>query len=265
MRNDLARLIVRHRHVSPMVSALLAGTNAAVTIRDVEEHVVLRRDGPGGAEGQADRFPISNGLQVVGSVEGGPIARAVAAVLSYAAAREADKRALSAEALERYRELNLIYDLAESIGTSLDVAAVAAVAADEASRLPVGGTGAVLLVAAGRLTSPNGSAGPFEGQAVGDGIVGSVAAGGDAELVNRPADDSRATEAERSLGALMCAPLKARGRVVGVLVTMTDGPAEFRAGDLKLLSAVAALAGPAIDQAAVHQSALRELDALRAR
>ena len=32
--SELRRLIVRHRHVAPMVSALLAGTDAAVTIRD---------------------------------------------------------------------------------------------------------------------------------------------------------------------------------------------------------------------------------------
>ena len=45
--SELRRLIVRHRHVAPMVSALLAGTDAAVTIRDAEGEVVLERDGHG--------------------------------------------------------------------------------------------------------------------------------------------------------------------------------------------------------------------------
>ena len=264
MRTDLARLIVRHRHVSPMVSALLAGTNAAVTIRDAEENTVLRREGAGGGD-TGERFPISNGLEVVGSVEGGPIARAVAAVLSYAAAREADKRALSGEALERYRELNLIYDLTASIGATLEVAAVARTAADEASRLPVGGTGITLLLNGDALRTAAGDGAMLDGVRTGDGIVGSVAASGEAEVVNDVRSDSRATARERDLASLMAAPLRARERTIGVLAAVSAEPVEFRAGDLKLLSAIAAIAGPAIDQASVHEAAVRELHALRRR
>ena len=47
--SELRRLIVRHRHVAPMVSALLAGTDAAVTIRDAEGEVDPRAGRDGGA------------------------------------------------------------------------------------------------------------------------------------------------------------------------------------------------------------------------
>ena len=43
--SELGRLIVRHRHVGPMVSALLAGMDTAITIRDVGgEAIIVRSD-----------------------------------------------------------------------------------------------------------------------------------------------------------------------------------------------------------------------------
>ena len=45
MEHDLARLIVRHRHVAPMLSALLSGTNAGVRISDSEQSEILKQLG----------------------------------------------------------------------------------------------------------------------------------------------------------------------------------------------------------------------------
>ena len=125
--SELRRLIVRHRHVAPMVSALLASIDAAVTIQDAEGGVILERGGPAGdhADLGAGRRSRSTAT-VLGWVAGGKAARGIAAVLAYAAARERDKRSLANEALERYRELSLIYDLAATIGGSDEVEPVVA-------------------------------------------------------------------------------------------------------------------------------------------
>ncbi len=254
---DLRRLIVRHRHVAPMVSALLAGTDARVRIVDAAGNVVLQRDA-GAAEGDSHRFPIANGTQVVGWVEGPRVAAAIASVLAYAWARETDKRSLSQEALDRYRELNLIYDLAQSIGVRLEVDAVAAVAMTEASRLP-GGRGFLLLrgPASGRLVAASAAEddGPFESIRAGEGIVGAVA-DGEPEIVNDVAADPRSTAAERAYGSMAVAPLNVRGDRIGVIGVVSEAPIMYRAGDLKVLAAIAALAGPAIDQARAHEAAI---------
>ena len=143
---ELRRLIVRHRHVAPMLSVLLASTNARVTITDTAGEVILDRQAGGApADAPIERHPIAVEGATVGWVEGPRPSGAVAAVLSYACAREADKRALAHEALDRYRELNLIYDLADQIGATLEIDAVAEVAVTEASRLPSGGEGFIVL------------------------------------------------------------------------------------------------------------------------
>ncbi len=253
--SELRRLIVRHRHVAPMVSALLAGTDAAVTIRDAEGEVVLERGGPAGTgpgEAGGSRHDVAVDGETLGWVEGGRSARGIAAVLAYAAARERDKRSLANEALERYRELSLIYDLAATIGGHDDLEAIVGTAVAELSRLPNDARGFLLLAGTdGALRTPAGAestGGPVTAGRLGEGIVGSIAAAGIAELVEDAAGDARASEAERRAGTLVAAPLRAGERTIGVVgATGTGGV--FRAADLKVVTAIAALAGPAIGRA----------------
>ena len=265
MASDLERLVVRHRHVAPMLSALLAGTQATVVLRDADGNVVLHREGREAADPPQGPFPIVGDGRTIGTAEGGALARSVATVLSYAVSRELDKRALAREALDRYRELNLIYELAASVGAELSVDAVARSAVDEAGRIPAGGEGFLLLLdpATGDLARPDGATGPLARAQLGVGILGRVAASGLAELVNVPATDGDATAEERSFAAILCAPMQAHGRSIGVLGAASRDAVEYRAGDLKVIGAIAALAAPAIDHAQVHEAAVRELEELR--
>lgn len=260
--SELRRLIVRHRHVAPMLSALLAGTDARVRITDAEGEVILdRQAGAAPADAPTERHAIVVEGATVGWVEGPRPAGSIAAVLAYAGARETDKRSLAREALDRYRELNLIYDLAEQIGAVLETDAIATVAVTEASRLPAGGTGFVLLLDEGgsRLSvrpRTTGAEHPIVEHEAAVGILGAILAG-DAEIVNDVAADPRATDAERAFASLVAAPLRVRGERIGVIGTISREPIEFHASDLRLLGAIASLAAPTFDQAAAHASALR--------
>ncbi|HET7472853.1 MAG TPA: GAF domain-containing protein [Candidatus Limnocylindrales bacterium] len=241
---DLARLVVRHRHVAPMLSALLTGTNAGCRISAADGTVIVEREGPGiGFE----RFPITVEGEAVGWVEGDRTARAIAAVLSYAVAREADKRSLAREALDRYRELNLVYELADRLSGEHDLAAVAEILVGEASKLPAGGAG-FLLVGDDHLRPVGGGevGAAFEGVHVGEGIVGGVAGSGVAEEVNDVVGNARSITAERAFASLIAAPVVARGRTLGVLGAASPTAVVYQAADLKLLSAIAAIAGPAV-------------------
>jgi len=253
--SELRRLIVRHRHVAPMVAALLASFDAAVTIRDGEGAVILERGGPAGTGPQdlAVRQDVVVDGDMLGWVEGGRAARGIAAVLAYAAARERDKRSLANEALERYRELSLIYDLAATIGGSDAVEPVVHAAVTELSRLPHDARGFVLLAdgdGSTLRTAPgaDGEGGPIAEARAGVGIVGEAAVSGGSELVEDTAADPRATGPERDGGSLVVAALRAGDVTLGVVgATATGGP--FRSADLKVVTAIAALAGPAIGRA----------------
>jgi adenylate cyclase len=250
MEPDLARLIVRHRHVAPMLSALLTGMNAGVRISDPDGIVIVEREGPGiGFE----KFPITVDGRTVGWVEGDRAARAIAAVLSYAVAREGDKRSLAREALDRYRELNLVYELADRLSAELDLMSVSRALVEEASRLPAGGAGFLVIAdGGGELRDVSGGdSGPLTSATAGQGIVGGVAASAVAEEVNDVGADPRATPGERTFASLIAAPVVSRGRTLGVLGAASRAPVEYQAADLKLLAAIAAIAGPALAQVRV--------------
>ena len=244
MELDLARLVVRHRHVAPMLSALLSGTNAGIRIRDAAGTVVLEREATGiGFE----KFPIAVEGRTVGWVEGDRTGRAIAAVLSYAVARETDKRSLAREALDRYRELNLVYELADKLSGELDLDEVGRVVVAEASRLPAGGDGFFLVLKDDRLGSIGGGPGAeLLGDEASGGILGAIAAAAVAEEVNDVAADRRASAAERGFGSLIAAPVVARGRTLGVVGAASRQPIVYQAADLKLIAAIAAIAGPAL-------------------
>jgi hypothetical protein len=253
---DLERLVARHRHVAPMLSSVLGATHAAVRITDAEGTLILERDAGGIGP---DRFPITVEGETVGYVEGDRVARAVAAVISYAAAREADKRSLAREALDRYRELNLVYDLAETLSGLRSVAAIGQAALAEVARMRGEGAGFLLLIddETGRLMAPDGvPIGPLNQIGRGEGIVGGLGSGEPA-IINDVAGDPRASPAEKELGALIVAPLRGRGVAIGAIGAATDGPHEYEAGDLKVLTAIASLTGPAIDQARSTEAAPR--------
>jgi hypothetical protein len=227
MATDLKRLIVRHRHVAPMLSALLGATGAALRITDATGAPILERDTTRIAADS--RHPILVEGEIIGWVEGDHLARGVAAVLSYASARETDKRSLAQEALDRYRELNLVYDLAERLSADLDASTVVRVAEEEAGRLIRDGRGIF--------------------RAGGDGILGAVGHGAVAEIVNDVAADARANAEERRFTSLAAAPVMAHGERLGALAVVSEVSREVTSADLKLLTAVAAIVGPVLDRA----------------
>ena len=75
--------------------------------------------------------------------------------------------------------------------------------------------------------------------------------------MNDVAGDPRATATERATASLVAAPLRVRGERLGVIGTRSAEPREYHASDLKVLTAIASLAAPTLDQAATHEAATR--------
>ena len=75
--------------------------------------------------------------------------------------------------------------------------------------------------------------------------------------MNDIAADPRATDSERQFASLVAAPLRVRGERIGVIGTISRDPIEYHASDLRLLTAIASLAAPTFEQAAVHETVLR--------
>ena len=98
-----------------------------------------------------------------------------------------------------------------------------------------------------------------------EGIVGSVADKGKAEIVDDIHRDGRSIDSDAVARSMACVPLIARNQVIGVIVMVSAEPNTYTAGDLKLLNTLASQAAPAIENALIYEKTLQEAQEREAR
>ncbi len=223
------------------------------------------------------------------------VAGAVRAALSRALDDAYGRRMLATEALERYREVHLLYRVGEALAGNLDPAGVPQRVLREARGVIAAAGGGVWLAghadgaANGTVANEDGTA-PAIGAPTSDApddlvwvegecpaldevlarladpgtaailAAGGVAAGGGGHAgVGGGGGNATTGGAYRGATHLLWAPLMARETVLGaVWLARPASEAVFAAGDLKLLTALAAQAAAFVDNARLHQRALAQ-------
>jgi sigma-B regulation protein RsbU (phosphoserine phosphatase) len=169
-----------------------------------------------------------------------------------------EKQEVVQETLERYREINLLYHIGETIGACLDSSQIPQLVLSETQRVIQGEVGVVL------LPRTEGQAG-FEVQA---------------SFGNSPDVETLLTEAQplveqvrhtarpdirtaslddlESMSSILAVPIKAQEQVLGlVLLGRLSGQAVFTASDEKLVMAVASQAAIAIERIRFYQQEIQ--------
>ena len=214
-------------------------------------------------ENPAGKYLVEFAGEVVGAVSGGEKASSVASLLSHLATQEFEKKSLTGELLDKYREISLLYKLSEELSGSLDIQKVAKLVLEEAWKLIKATSGSVMLlneetgkleivVAFGTGYNPQTTIEPDKG------IIGSVVQTVRAEIVNDVLSDPRYVESENQISSLICAPLKIRDQVIGVINLGSESPVEYKSADLKLLTTLASQAASAIENAIRHKNQVKE-------
>ncbi len=200
----------------------------------------------------ARRVPIVSGGVEVGAIVGGAQADKVSSLVAHLYEREQEKLALAAETLGRYKELTVLYDMSSSLSRVLDVDQVARKIVGEAHRFLHASEAALYLVDRRgehlELLSGVGAAArsiPLGG----DGLEARALRTAQAELVE---------EAGPGQGSVMAAPLRSGETAFGLLRVASEGRAPWTAGDLKLVTSLAANAASAISHAMLHRDQLRQ-------
>ena len=192
-----------------------------------------------------------------GSVEGA--VRLVSEAIASKVQSEFELNSLSAELLERYEEINLLYDVGEAIGAVFDADTIyevvlrkgtEVIGARKASIMILDDNGKDLRLVAARALSENEMATSVV--RVGEGISGRVVKEAkpllieDAKQLPQSVEDI--TEIESFIAfPTMSVPLMVRDKVLGVInMSEKSAAGTFAAGDLKLLSAIASQAAISI-------------------
>lgn len=211
-----------------------------------------------GGDGKGTHPVVLDG-EIACRVAGTPKGAAAAELLSAMLATEVERRDLVKETLSKYREINLLYDITEKLAASLDPRDVAELAIGETLKMVPADNASLLLFdeKSGRLRAIAGIGLEVESKEAveeGRGISGSVIASGKAEIVNDVGSDTRYAAGEELLRSLICAPLRLKDRVIGVVNMGRSNGTGFTAEDLKLLSAITLQTAAAIENARLYDS-----------
>jgi len=251
---SLKRLVLKDE-VYSIISQIMGFINTPVFIQDLDGSTLIGEIN----EALPCKYPVEIENRTIGWVYGEEKAKVLASLLSCLATQELEKKALGRETLEKYKEITLLYDITEKLTASLDPIEVAQLVIDEAKRLIDADNTSVMLVneETGMLeviAATGKELHPGEGIKMGLGISGSVVLTGRAEIVNDVQSDSRYVQGAIRASSLMCAPLKIKDRVIGVIYISSEEPVQYTAEDLKLLSAIAFQAAADIENARLYDS-----------
>jgi GAF domain-containing protein len=199
----------------------------------------------------------------------------VVAELARPLASAIEQRRLLAESRRRAEELAALFSTSQLVTARLDVPSVL----DRITRsVPdlIGGTGcAIGLLDAdgGRLVHV--AAHGFRSEAwrslslpVGEGVIGGCAAGGAAVRVDDVRADPRSArrdvDEQEGIRSMLCVPLRAAGRITGVLSAVSTEPAAFTAHHQRVLEALGDQAGIAVHNAQLFEESVRHARETRA-
>lgn len=206
-------------------------------------------------------YPIKLNDIAIGWVKGDQPAHVFSELLSYLANKEFEKKSLASDMLDKYREINLLYDIADKIAACTEVKDVAQLIIDEARQL-INATNASLMLLNNNNTLEILSAYgeeyiPKTILQSGEGIAGNVAVTGVAEIVNDVASDPRFVKGHNAVSSLLCAPLRLKDRILGVMNLSSRSPYPYSARDLKLLSIFASQAASSIENAILYENRMK--------
>jgi serine phosphatase RsbU (regulator of sigma subunit) len=246
------------------VSELIKAMGGKVGIRDAAGQPLL-----GDLSDGSSRLAITLGDATLGWVTGPPAAAAAtASLLTHLAAKESERRALSTEVLHLYREVHLIEQLSEQLAALLDLSAVGQSALDQARRLIAASRGGILIMEkpGGPLRSIASFGADAPDLSPSSRFAASIAERGVAEIVNDLASDARTAD-PALLRSLICAPLRAKQRSVGVIALANTDGTPYSTTDLKLLNTIALQTAAAIENSLLASEmvdAVRDREQLKA-
>jgi serine phosphatase RsbU (regulator of sigma subunit)/putative methionine-R-sulfoxide reductase with GAF domain len=253
-RVGLKQVIGRSAKARALVEAVSAAIGIAIAIEDGDGGLLHGE----ASAAHTQRHAVSSEEAEIGWVSGGDGAGAVALLLDHLVSQQVERKALGAEVLHLYREINLIYNFSEKLAALLDVERVAALTLQQARQMIVATDGVIMLLdeGTGVLTSVAGFGDEMpvlQGFRRGHGIVGTIVANGVGEIVNDVDLDPRRITEHTTVKALIAAPLRVGERVTGVIAIGSTLPMAYTAAELKLLNTLALQTATALENARLFE------------
>jgi|GEM_PF-910868 len=168
-----------------------------------------------------------------------------------------NRKKLTNETLEKYHELNIIYTLNERLAYCIDMHAAANTIVEEANKSLKFDYACILLkgddekngIILNSFLFPQNTGSIKEIMMLEKITYISCKA----EIVNEPATDARFENKLTFTKSFMFSPLIVKSRTIGAIITGNYNNCEYKSKDLKLLTAIAAIASPSIENIKLYE------------
>ncbi len=244
--------VIRKKRFAPLLQRLVAALESPLVIEDGNGELLLATEGASEGAGH----PVTVQGETIGWVRGGEKAELLASWLTYQAGIELERKNLGSETLHKYKEITLLYEMADKIPASMDRKEIAHHLIDQIKQVIQFSSISVLLLnkRTGTLEVVASIGQDYE---IGEnftktGIMGSILASGKGEIVNDVAADPRFVKGSGKISSLMCAPLKSKETMTGVIELTSAEPMTYTAEDLKLFTTLSAQAAVQIENATLY-------------
>lgn len=186
--------------------------------------------------------------------------RLLSAALTQSAVFGLERTAILRDALDKYREISLLYTIAEAIGASLSTGQLAQLVLDTSHKIVRTEHGSVMLrhpeTDILEIQAARGVEHPRKAVLkTGIGIAGLVVQTGRAEIVNDTHSDARFVQYTGTVRSLLCVPLKTNEHILGVVnLSNPLSGRMFTARDEKFLITLASQAAIAMENACLMEA-----------
>jgi len=237
--------LVGKSDVKEIVYNILREINIEISLLDLQGNIILgtkRKDGD-------LEFPIKINEKIVGWVIGESKASVIASLLSYIGNSELDKKLLIKETLNKYREINLLYNLSEKMASTIEAKEISKIALEEATRL-INSTKAEIAVFSKDRKRLEKVVELNNHNSISDEVglsnyVNEVLDQGVGQIINC---------LDNSSESMVCTPLKVKDKTLGVISISNSNNMTYDSEDLKLLNAIATQAAIALDNTNLYDS-----------
>lgn len=242
--------------ISLAMKNLIAALDPNIAIWDAKGTILIGN--ANSLEHFSHKYPIKTGSEIVGWVTGSEKAELFVQIIGYIANQELEKKTLAIETLEKYEEINFLYEISSKFAVCVGIKEIIEFVISEAQKL-IGGTNVsvMLINEETKKLEIIAARGQENNQKTvmeaGVGIAGHVLASGQAEIVNDVDLDPRYIPGENQINSLLCAPLITPNGTLGVINISNANPTHYTAQDLKRFKALAAPAAVAIENARLYE------------
>jgi len=235
------------RHGVEAIEKIISDLDISIGVYDEDGRFIWGEDLK---DTYASASPIKEDDKIVGLVYSKKYAKAVATLLSYLLRSEIEKKYLAHDLLEKYKEINLLYKIAENINAAVDVKETAHFIIGEAINF-IKTTHASLMLLDDESHELNVVASYGLRPEISDQnldinqIIQDVLKEGKPQVVNDVVHNGHRF-------SFMCAPLKTRDKIIGVMNISHENKVHYTAEDLKFFTTLASQGAMVIENARLY-------------